>query len=72
MRGHPDGIDYLIANAGIADSHHKSAIETCALLSARYVPTFQRRQITTRHLSHSSAGHGHARGAQHFTFWPMP
>jgi hypothetical protein len=32
---HPDGIDFLIINAGVADSQHKSGIETCAWLEAR-------------------------------------
>ena len=28
-REHPDGIDFLIVNAGVIDSQHKSAIDTC-------------------------------------------
>ena len=31
-REHPDGIDFLIVNAAIADAEHKSGIETCALV----------------------------------------
>ncbi len=28
---HPDGIDFLVVNAAIADAEHKSGIETYAL-----------------------------------------
>ena len=30
-REHPEGIDFLIVNAGVVDCKHKSAIETCAV-----------------------------------------
>ena len=33
-REHPDGIDFLIVNAGIVNSQHKNAINTCDLLHA--------------------------------------
>ena len=28
-REHPDGIDFLIVNAAVSDSQHKSGIATC-------------------------------------------
>ena len=30
-REHPDGIDFLIVNAAVADAEHKTGIESCAL-----------------------------------------
>ncbi len=39
-REHPDGVDFLIMNAAIADAEHKTGIESCALLCWPRAPTW--------------------------------